>query len=213
MSVPVFPILACGDDALRIACGPGAIRHHFARHLSGFHDWLEIVPGKEDVTVLFDVHAVSMSEVVLRLEAQLSGMPAGDDTKGVLHHLPAVFGGEAGPDLAQLSAGLDVPEQALIDAVVSSEFIVDLIGFTPGFSYLSGLPPIIRAERLTVPRVRVPAGSIGVLTGQAGLYALEGPGGWPLIGRVSLALFDPLSDKPLLLAPGDRVRFVREAPR
>lgn len=210
MTRPPFPILSCGDDALRIVCGGSGIRHRLARHLASFPEWQEIVPGKEDVTVLLDVHSVSMAAAARRLESQLSSMPEGDDIRGVLHELPTVFGGEAGPDLAALSAAMGLPEHEIIDAVVSAEFIVDLIGFTPGFSYLTGLPPMIYAERLPVPKVRVPPGSIGILTGQAGLYALEGPGGWPLIGRVCVALFDPRSDKPFLLAPGDRVRLVPE---
>ena len=80
-----------------------------------------------------------------------------------------------------------------------------MLGFTPGFAYLSGLSPMLLAERLAKPRVRVPAGSIGLITGQVGLYALEGPGGWPIIGRLQVPLFDRAAPNPFRLAPGDGV--------
>lgn len=205
--------MPCGDDALRILCGPGHIRYQLARHLSEFADWSEIVPGKEDVTVLVDVHAYRLTEAAEKLRAQLSALPAGDSLSVASHTLPVVFGGPQGPDLEQVAGFNGVSVETLIEAVTQAEFEVDLIGFTPGFSYLTGMAPAVQAERLAVPRVRVPAGAVGILTGQAGLYALDGPGGWPIIGRVTVSLFDPYADKPFRLMPGDRVRLVPEARR
>lgn len=88
-----FHIVPCGDDALRILCGPGRVRYQLARHLSEFADWPEIVPGKEDVTVLADVHAHSLKAVAETLHAQLSTLPAGDTLSGASHTLPVIFGG------------------------------------------------------------------------------------------------------------------------
>jgi allophanate hydrolase len=208
MSSRGYPIVASGDDALRILCGPGHIRYQIARHLSGLNHWVDIVPGKEDVTIVFDLHSSSMRDAAALLQDYLGTLPEAEGYQGILHELPAAFGIDHGPDLSRLAVEIGLSEQALIEAVVQAEFEVDLIGFTPGFAYLTGLPNVISAGRLPVPRVRVPAGSIGVLTGQAGLYALDGPGGWPLIGRVLVQLFDPLADKPFRLVAGDRVRFV-----
>ena len=208
-----FQIVPCGDDALRILCGPGRIRYQLARHLSELSIWPEIVPGKEDVTVLVDVHAHTLTGAAEILRVQLSALPAGDTLSGSSHVLPVIFGGTQGPDLEQVAEFNGISVETLIEAVTKSEFEVDLIGFTPGFSYLAGLAPSVQAERLAVPRVRVPAGSVGILTGQAGLYALDGPGGWPIIGRVAVSLFDPYADKPFRLMPGDRVRLVPEARR
>lgn len=205
-----FPILPCGDDALRIACGPGRVRHHIARHLGDTGNWQEIVPGKEDVTVVFDPHAGTMNDAKRRLAEDFIGLSEADIEASTLHFLPAVFGGGAGPDLEALASNNGVSESAIIEAIAGIELEVDMIGFTPGFSYLTGVPPSLVSHRLATPRMRVPPGSIGIITGQAGLYALEGPGGWPLIGRVTEALFDPHADKPFRLLPGDRVRFVPE---
>jgi KipI family sensor histidine kinase inhibitor len=90
----------------------------------------------------------------------------------------------------------------------AAEYRVYFLGFATAFVYLGGLPPCLAAPRLSVPRVRVPAGSIGIAGPQAGIYPLESPGGWRLIARTPLALFDREADPPPLLRPGDRVRFV-----
>lgn len=201
-------IRALGDDALLVACGGGPIRHRIARALAASGTWAEVVPGREDVAVVFDLHAMRQSEAMDRLAAQLKVLPDDAGTPGTLHKIPVVFGGEAGPDLDRICAENAVSAEALLSVFLEAGFSVDLIGFTPGFAYLTGLPGTLNVDRLSVPRVKVPAGSIGIITGQVGLYALEGPGGWPLIGRAQVPLFDPSSDKPFRLQPGDRVRFV-----
>jgi inhibitor of KinA len=83
-----------------------------------------------------------------------------------------------------------------------------MIGFAPGFPYLGGLDPAIACPRRETPRTHVPAGSVGIGGSQTGIYPVESPGGWQLIGRTDVVLFDPSSDPPGVLAPGDRVRFV-----
>ena len=88
-----------------------------------------------------------------------------------------------------------------------ADHLVEMIGFTPGFSYISGLPGAFEIPRLGTPRPRVPAGSIGISAAFTGIYALAGPGGWPLIGRTQETLFDPNASEPFRLQPGQRVRF------
>ena len=90
----------------------------------------------------------------------------------------------------------------------AAEYPVYFLGFTPGFPYLGGLDARIAAPRLETPRQHVPAGSVGIAGAQTGIYPLESPGGWRLIGRTTLRLFDAQRDPPALLAPGDVVRFV-----
>ncbi len=209
MTAPRFPVMPCGDDALRVLCGAGPVRHALARHLrSG--DWIDIVPGTADVTVVFDLHAGSQKQFSAALETALGVFTPGVSPPGKTHRLAARFGGNDGPDLARLAADLSLSPTALIDQVLNTPLHVDMIGFTPGFAYLTGLNPTLEINRLASPRVRVPAGSIGLITGQVGLYALEGPGGWPLIGRVTTPLFDPSTDEPFRLAPGDRVTIFAE---
>lgn len=200
-------ILPLGDDGLRILCGPGPVRHQIARHLMAKGGWTDIVPGKEDVSVFFDPHAGPLALAIERLSQEIRNLPEDQTGEGRLHIIPAVFGGDAGPDLGLLAEQMGRSEESIISAISGAEFLVDLLGFTPGFAYLAGHPGDLQAERLSEPRVRVPAGSIGVLTGQAGLYALEGPGGWPIVGRALIDLFQRDAAQPFLLAAGDRVRF------
>ena len=205
MTAPRFEVIACGDDALRILCGEGDIRHDLADHLRTLLGWTEIVPGKLDLTVAFDPHAERLSEARVRLDAALQTLAASPQRTRRKHVLKAVFGSEAGPDLAGLAAGLGQTEEQVIHILEHQTLRVDMLGFTPGFAYLTGLDPALVSERLANPRARVAAGSIGLITGQVGLYALEGPGGWPLVGRVLAPLFDRARPDPFLMAPGDEV--------
>ena len=124
------------------------------------------------------------------------------------HQLVADFGGSAGPDLETLSSLHRMSPEAVIAHAVQAELRVDMLGFTPGFAYLSGTSPKLKIDRLGSPRQSVPAGSIGMITGQIGLYALSGPGGWPIIGRLRESLFDLKSETPFRLQAGDTVRLV-----
>lgn len=200
-----FAIVACGDDALRVLCGEGDVRHAIARQLRMEPRWREIVPGKQDVTVAFDPHAEGMDEAVARLSAALAEISETAQVASKTHVLDADFGGSAGPDLARIAEASGKTQAEIVQLIEGSLLTVDLLGFTPGFAYLAGLDPALQAERLTHPRAQVAAGSIGLITGQIGLYALEGPGGWPIVGRVTTTLFDRSSTDPFRLQPGDRV--------
>jgi len=94
----------------------------------------------------------------------------------------------------------------------AAEYTVYMMGFQPGFPYLGGLNPAIATPRLPTPRTRVPAGSVGIAGNQTGIYPSQSPGGWRLIGRTDLRLFDPSADPPCLLNPGDIIRFVPVTP-
>ncbi len=121
--------------------------------------------------------------------------------------VPVRYGGEAGPDLAGIAeeAGMTEEEAAALHA--RAGYKVAFLGFAPGFAYLCGLPERLAAPRLPTPRTRVPAGSVGIAGGQTGIYPIDGPGGWRLIGRTPLRLFGTDRDPMSLLHPGDRVRF------
>ena len=117
------------------------------------------------------------------------------------------YGGADGPDLEQVCDALSLTKDAFIALHTRGEHTVEMIGFTPGFSYISGLPADIKIPRLSQPRSRVAAGSVGISADFTGLYALAGPGGWPLIGRTETLLFDQTGEDPFRLKPGQRVTF------
>jgi len=124
----------------------------------------------------------------------------------VIVEIPVVYGGESGPDFDFICERLGLSGRELIE-LHSGEYIVDMLGFTPGFAYIGGLDERLKIDRLPEPRQFVPAGSVGIAGGRSGLYSLPGPGGWPLIGRTSKKLFDATSDEPFTLSAGATVRF------
>lgn len=122
--------------------------------------------------------------------------------------VPTRYGGVDGPDLGAVASHAGLSEDAVIQLHVATTFRVAMLGFQPGFPYLLGLPPALQMPRRRSVRPRVPAGSVAIAGAQAGIYPNESPGGWHLIGRTEVRLFDPQAAEPALLLPGDRVRFV-----
>jgi UPF0271 protein len=121
--------------------------------------------------------------------------------------IPVVYGGEAGPDLPAVAVHAGMTEAEVVRRHSAPVYSVVMIGFLPGFPYLSGLDPALAVPRLERPRTLVAAGSVGIGGGQTGVYPLSSPGGWNIVGRTALALFDPSRQPASLLAPGDEVRF------
>jgi KipI family sensor histidine kinase inhibitor len=121
--------------------------------------------------------------------------------------IPVRYGGADGPDLVALAkhTGLSVDE--VVKRHTQAEYVVFFLGFQPGFAYLGGLDPALAMPRRAEPRIEVPAGSVGIGGAQTGIYPAASPGGWQLLGRTELKLFDPARNPPTLMQPGDRVRF------
>ena len=121
--------------------------------------------------------------------------------------IPVCYGGDLGPDLGWVAEHCKVgpQEAALIHS--GADYLVHAIGFTPGFPYLGGLPDSLRTPRRDTPRAHVPAGSVAIGGSQTGVYPVDSPGGWQIIGRTPMALFRPRKRPAALLRPGDRVRF------
>jgi KipI family sensor histidine kinase inhibitor len=170
---------------------------------------LDVVPAYASLAVFFDTSAITAGEVRSWLHAQASA-PLGQAhaTPARRVEVPVLYGGEHGPDLDSAAAELGLPPHELVARHAAGEYRVAMIGFAPGFPYLSGLDPALALPRLATPRTRVPAGSVAIAGGQAGIYPRESPGGWRLLGCTPLRLFDPAHEPPSLLQPGDRVRFV-----
>ncbi len=124
-----------------------------------------------------------------------------------LIELPVCYGGEFGPDLDFVATSHGLSQETVIRMHSDPEYLVYMIGFTPGYPFLGGLPEVLHTPRLNTPRIKVPAGSVGIANGQTGIYPIESPGGWQLIGQVPVKLFDPERKDPFLLSAGNMIKF------
>jgi len=164
------------------------------------------VPGLETVLVELDPLAADVDAVRVELERRLA-MPAALLVTGRVRVIPVVYGGEMGPDLPDVAAlsGLSIAD--VVARHAETDLLVLFDGFAPGFAYLGELPSDLRVPRLDTPRTRTPAGSVAIAGAMSGIYPAALPGGWRVIGRTPIVLFDPRRDPPAYLLPGDRVRF------
>ena len=167
----------------------------------------DLVPTYRSLLVYYDPLTVSPSELQSRIvetEQMLDEQTAG---AARVVHVPTLYGGEYGPDLGFVAQHAGLSTEAVVDIHSSTDYLVYMMGFTPGFPYLGGMSEKLTTPRLDTPRTEIPAGSVGIAENQTGVYPVASPGGWQLIGRTPLSLFDPLSDRPSLLDAGDYVRF------
>ena len=169
---------------------------------------LDLVPAYTSVGVFFDPRRLAPDLVRSWLEAHLQRPGAGTaEGRGRLVEVPVVYGGEWGPDLPDAAQELGMDADSLAQRHAAGDYTVAMIGFAPGFPYLAGLDPALALSRLATPRTRIPAGSVAIGGAQTGIYPRESPGGWRILGRTPLAMFDAGREVPALLQPGDRVRF------
>lgn len=204
---PTPVIELCGDDLLTIATATAAEAQALAETLRAEERYLEVVAGMDSVAVQFDATTMTPASAreaaAKRLVADRPAISVPDQ----LLEIPVVYGGACGPDLDDLCERTGLSAEEFIALHSGAEYRVDLVGFTPGFVYVGGLDERLNVPRLPEPRQHVPAGSVGIADGRTGLYALPGPGGWPLIGRTSFTLFDAAADDPFPVRAGMRVRF------
>lgn len=201
-------MLSAGDDLISISVDGPRAAQSVARQLRAAANWIEVVAGIDTVVVRFDLAALDR-ETAGKLIKKASIAPFEEILPEVEHYeIPVAYGGDFGPELISICEYLQLSDAEFIELHTSREYEVDMIGFTPGFAYIGGLDPRLEVPRLQEPRVRVAAGSVGIAGGRTGLYALQGPGGWPLIGRTSFELFRPNAERVFTLQPGAMVRFV-----
>jgi antagonist of KipI len=205
-----------GDTALTVEFGDSVDARMNAsvraldRHLAE-HPWpgmIESVPTYRSLLVTYDPSQTSFVAMAEACRAR-AGLTAGSLAPGPLRTIPTVYGGDDGPDLAEVAAACDLSEDEVIRLHTSQEFAAFMLGFMPGFAYLGSLPEALALPRRATPRLHVPAGSVAIAGRQTGIYPRSSPGGWRLIGRTRARLFDPYAEPATLIAPGDRVRFVR----
>ncbi|KMN82091.1 allophanate hydrolase [Chromobacterium sp. LK11] len=180
-----------------------------AQTLTGAAGLIDVVPGMNNLTLIFDPDADDGEAWLERLRR---GWTQAEEAEPRVRRVevPVRYGGRHGPDLAAVAAHAGLSEEAVVAAHASVDYVVYFLGFQPGFAYLGGLPERLATPRRAEPRLAVPAGSVGIGGAQTGIYPAVSPGGWQIIGRTELTLFDPRREQPSLLLPGDSVRF---APR
>jgi KipI family sensor histidine kinase inhibitor len=170
----------------------------------------EALPGMNNLTLMFDPARIDAAELEMQVLAAWPQLAAAA-IEGRTIEIPVAYGGEQGPDLADVAAHTGFTPAEVVRRHAAGEYVVYLLGFLPGFAFMGGLPPELATPRRAEPRVAVPARSVGIGGAQTGVYPLVSPGGWQLIGRTPLEMFDPTAAEPTLLRPGDRVRFVVES--
>lgn len=172
----------------------------------------ELVPTYRSLLVHYDGLQFDFETVKAELSqvvsANSSGVSDASRRSPLVYELPTAYGGEYGPDLESVAENAAVTADEVIEVHSSTAYRVYMIGFSPGFPYLGGMSDKIATPRLTTPRTRVPAGSVGIAESQTGVYPTASPGGWQLIGRTPVRLFDQSKNPPSVLQPGHFVRFV-----
>jgi KipI family sensor histidine kinase inhibitor len=207
-------VVPAGDCALAVvapaaAADPGAWARAAAASLRA-----AALPGVEEVVgtlasvfVVYEPQVAGYDELAAAVRSRLAGLDPGEEPPARTFVLPVCFAPACAPDLPQVAehAGLSLDETVAL--LAEPVYTVELVGFLPGFAYLGGLPERLRLPRLATPRPRVAAGSVGVAGAQAGVYPLESPGGWRIVGRTPARPYDPRRPEPVVWRAGDRVRF------
>jgi KipI family sensor histidine kinase inhibitor len=204
-------VSAASDRSLLVSFGatisPGAQRAvqrltHALLHTRGI---LNLHPAFASVLIDFDPRLRTHADIEALVRERIESAPERDPEPSRVIEIPALYDG---PDLTDVARHAQLTPQQVVELHASAEYEVAFVGFSTCFPYLTGLPSALAVPRLTAPRKHVPAGSIAIGGAQAGVYPLASPGGWRLIGRTPLPLFDPQAEPPALLRMGDRVRFV-----
>lgn len=188
---------------LQAAGIPGAVELATAyTTVAVFYDPIRAVEGGASIESIFEWLAGKIEEVLARRSPRKSRLPDRD-----LIEIPVCYIGDLAPDLEEVARHARLTPDEVIRRHSAPEYRVQCVGFTPGFPFLSGLPPELSTPRRASPRSKVPAGSVAIGGAQTGIYPIHSPGGWNIIGRTPLPLFDVWRDSPVRLQAGDRVRL------
>lgn len=210
-----YRIRPAGDQALLIEFGaeisPPTNRrvHDFARKAGArkIPGIGEMIPSYCSVLVYYDPLLLSFSETSRWAKELLTPKPSETDSPSLIKDVPVLYGGKWGPDITFVANHNQIPVEDVIRLHTGETYLVYVVGFSPGFAAMGSVPLKIQVPRLADPRTKVPAGSVGIGGQQTGIYAVESPGGWQLIGRTPLTLFDLHKDPPSFFQAGDYARF------
>ncbi len=168
---------------------------------------VETVPTYRSLMVHYDPGVIEYAPLVKKLKGLLGQLDSIEIPPSPVLEIPVLYGGEEGPDLAFVAEHNGKTPEEVIKIHTSTEYLIYMLGFTPGFTYLGGMSDEIATPRLTTPRVKIPAGSVGIAGTQTGVYPIDSPGGWQLIGRTPVRMYDPDRETPILPEAGQYIKF------
>lgn len=175
------------------------------QHIEGVVD---AIPAFCSLLINYDPRVITFDELKKRLEALVKlDVKTGEEKKRIFE-IPVCYGGEYGPDIANIAKNAGLTEEEVIEIHSSRDYLIYMLGFLPGFCYLGGLDERIHTPRLSNPRIKINAGSVGIGGSQTGIYPLDSPGGWQLMGMTPVKTYDPGREIPILVEAGDYIRFV-----
>jgi KipI family sensor histidine kinase inhibitor len=208
--------LIAGDSALVVEFG-NEISETINREIKFVTDALDkaklrgvedLIPTYRSILVSFDPLSISAGEITAFVTGALKDVSSLGDSGGEVIEIPVYYGGEMGPDLDFISQHTGLAREEVIRLHSSVEYLIYMIGFTPGFPYLGGMPKELATPRLQKPRSLIPAGSVGIAAEQTGIYSVDSPAGWQLLGRTPVKIFDSTREQPFLLSAGGYLKFV-----
>ena len=207
--------LLTGDTSLTVEFGneiSEAINHDIraykiALEKAGLPGIVELVPTYRSLMVHYDPAVLPYQELRERLEKLLDDMGEIEIPPSPVLEIPVLNGGEMGTELTFVEEHAGLSEEEVIRIHSSTEYLIYMLGFTPGFTYLGGMSEKIATPRLKQPRVKIPAGSVGIAGTQTGVYPIDSPGGWQLIGRTPVKMYDPDRETPILPEAGQYIKF------
>ena len=208
--------LTAGDSSLLIEFGKEispAVNRKIAATVQLMKDQniegvVDVIPAFCSLLVNYDPRVIRYEEIRERMQALVKVEAKAGQQRRKVFEIPVCYGGEYGPDIENIAehAGLSVEE--VIELHSSRDYLIYMLGFLPGFTYLGGLDERLHTPRLANPRIRIPAGSVGIGGSQTGIYPLDSPGGWQLMGMTPVRTYDPSREAPILVEAGDYIRFV-----
>lgn len=208
--------LPAGDKSLIIEFGDSIspeinkkIRNmYIALEKSNLEGLSEMIPTYRSLLISYNPLKLKYSNLCEKLREYEENLNDADSEPAKVVKIPTVYGGEYGPDMEFVAQHNDLSVDEVINIHSSQNYLIYMLGFTPGFPYLGGMSEKIETPRLKTPRTKIPGGSVGIAGKQTGIYPIDSPGGWQLIGRTPVKLYDPFAEPPVLLNAGDYVRFV-----
>ncbi|MDC7286865.1 5-oxoprolinase subunit PxpB [Blautia schinkii] len=208
-------ILTAGDSSILVEFGKeispeinrkitATVQLMREQHIEGVVD---VIPAFCSLLINYDPRVVSYDEIRERMQNLVKVDASVSEERRRIFEIPVCYGGEYGPDIANIAEHAGLSEEEVIKIHSSRDYLIYMLGFLPGFCYLGGLDERIHTPRLANPRIKINAGSVGIGGSQTGIYPLDSPGGWQLMGMTPVKTYDPGREVPILVEAGDYIRF------